>query len=334
MNGYEKTRGFKTDMTTALFIGSKDNDFLNFFYEAFTVWSRDRFPAASQPFIIEGWEDQDSINSALNSSEPDVFISFVPVSSTGLCCSHLRRNNKTLFFAPPLETSAQAKRDLIKRCKKDRLSVGTLWPCRFSPGLAKVKEITESLVLGELTEIKVTLSDIDNLLLSGRDNDVFSGRQAGFKPQTLIHLLDCAHCLLPSETAQRLTDVSITQQTESEINFNWKREDADPISLQISRDNPDGSAMSAEVMGEYGHVFYEGHDHINTGGRGNVIRQFSDNLNQRRNPAPITTPKEQLLTNCFNLMQISMHDKICFDCFFRPAADIVYESLSRINRQQ
>jgi len=313
-------------MTTAAFIGPKNDTLLNCYHDAFNAWSSDRFPGACRPIVIDDWQDQDSISSVLNNSNPDIFLSFVPVSSTDLCCKQFKHSKKMLLFAPPLETSAQAKKDLIKRCKKDRLSVGTLRPLRFSPGLAKVKEITESRVLGELTEIKLNLADSDSLLLSSRGNDDPSDRYAGFNPKTLMHLLDCAHWLLPSGPARNLTEASITKQTESEIHLNWQQKDSEPISLQITLKNPGGSAMSAEAIGECGHVVYEGPDSVNSGGQGKLIRHFSDSLNLRKNPGPIITPREQPLTNCFNLMQISKHDNTCFDCFFHPAADIVYES--------
>ena len=317
-------------MITTAFIGSKDNELLNFYYETFTAWRRERFPDDAQPVIIDNWQEQGSIRSVLNESDPAVLLSFVPMSSTDLCCKQLQRSNKTLFFAPPLDTSIQAKKDLRKRCKKDRLSVGTLWPFRFSSGLAKLKEITESFALGNLREIEITLADIDSRLLSGRDAEQNSGGKAGFKVRTVMHLLDCAHWLLPSETEQNISGISITGHNDHEITISWQTERAEPISLTLSQKKSEGSALSVKVSGECGQVRYDTPVSLTSDGRGKVIRRISDNLSQRKNPSPIATPAERPLYNCFNLMQVSMHDNICFDCFFRPAADVVYESTYQI----
>ncbi|MFW5997141.1 MAG: hypothetical protein ACOCQP_03925 [Lentisphaeria bacterium] len=259
-----------------------------------------------------------------NDFQADAVLAFVPLDLLPPLIRGLEGRKPVILWGTPSILTPEEKNRLTKLGKKTRIRIGSLWPARFYPGIAKLKETIASGCFGRITrlffELPYTLS-MGDVFEPGKD-DLAKLPTPFHSLPSASHILDTVLWLLQSDDAdENLLTTRLMQQLDSGgVELNCSVNSGESIDVIITQNAADTDATTIRVEGEQGYVMYQGGLFCNPGlhdKKGRFDRRFQTPGGEIFNPDPLYISEQQAQKNYFGILQKALSDNICFDYFFQ-----------------
>lgn len=308
-----------------LFAGNTTDPRLQFYRES---WRRRCFQRNSAPAYDQALEEtavipadqSGDLSKSCSLAQTDVVIALTSLETFSSLLSGIKDRNIRVLLAAPFNLTEREHRQLEKTAAEKRLKTGRLWPARFDPGIAKLKEIIASGCLGEIKSLIFRLPEPSC-------GTVFqtTAEERGRLPQELHslspapHIIDTMAWLLQTEySASNTITTSFMNKSGQTLEFTSSVCPEKAVPVRITANSSASGENTIHIEGSLGRAELRGHSFLkNQPANSRICRYFSPAPVDHSDLRPIELPSEQPLQNCFGLLEKALSDDVCFDFFFQ-----------------